>query len=240
MRWPSVLGTVALTEVMAHFLSVGWGLMTLLAAFAWVALSGATVAAKARGTEARLNNLIPTVFPNTGGTINGPVTVNGSHTVNGNHTVSGTIASGGNVQVGSLLTGAGGGTVGAASLHSNGTILADSALNSNGSMSVNGSASVGGNHTVSGTIASGGNVQVGNLLTGSGGGTVGTAGIHSNGTVLADGSVQGTTLYVNGQRVAPGQGTPVWYQITTAVSTAQLAGCVNNIVSELIAAGIMS
>lgn len=61
MRYAGVLGTVALTELMAHFLSLSWGLMTLLAAFAWVALSGAAVAAKARSTEARVNALIPSV-----------------------------------------------------------------------------------------------------------------------------------------------------------------------------------
>lgn len=239
MRWPGVMGTVALTELMAHFLSLGWALMTLLAAFAWVALSGATVAAKARSTEDRLTAVIPTIFPNTGGTISGNVTVNGTHTVNGNHTVSGTIASGGNVQVGSLLTGAGGGTVGAASLHSNGIILADSALNSNGSMSVSGSASVGGNHTVSGTIASGGNVQVGNLLTGGGGGTVESNGIHSNGTVLADNSVESTYLYVNGQRIAPGQGDPAGYPYVGG-TIANVDNALNAIVNGLRAAGIFT
>lgn len=61
MRYAAVLGTVALTELMAHFLSLGWGLMTLLAAFAWVALTGASTAAKARSTEDRLTALVPVV-----------------------------------------------------------------------------------------------------------------------------------------------------------------------------------
>jgi hypothetical protein len=61
MRYAAVLGTTALVELMAHFLSLGWGIMTLLAAFAWVALTGASTAAKARSTEDRLTALVPVV-----------------------------------------------------------------------------------------------------------------------------------------------------------------------------------
>jgi len=61
IRYWGVLGTIGLTELLAHFLSLGWGIMTLLAAFAWVALSGASTAAKARSTEDRVNALVPVV-----------------------------------------------------------------------------------------------------------------------------------------------------------------------------------
>jgi hypothetical protein len=118
IRYWGVLGTVGLTELTAHFLSLGWGLVTLLAAFAWVALAGASTAAKARSTEDRLAAVIPVVgtayatantaqstantasslagnaLPKSGGTLSGSLTVNGNHQVNGNHTVTGNISGG--------------------------------------------------------------------------------------------------------------------------------------------------
>src|ERR1700685_3399723 len=135
MRYAGVLGTVALTEVTAHFLSLGWGLMTLLAAFAWVALSGATVAAKARSTEDRLNALIPAVgtaystataantlagnaLPKSGGTVTGSLTVNGNHTVGGPVTASGATVTAG---------------VEASSMHATSNVQIDGDLNIQGS-----------------------------------------------------------------------------------------------------------
>jgi hypothetical protein len=150
MRYAAVLGTVALTELMAHFLSLGWGLMTLLAAFAWVALSGATVAAKARSTEDRLNAQIPIIgaayatantantlagnaYPKTGGTISGNVTVNGTHTVSGTLTASSGILS--------------------ASMHATGNVQVD------GSHTVNGNISGGTDISASNNLNAGGNLN---------------------------------------------------------------------------------
>lgn len=48
---------------------------------------------KARSTEQRLNDLIPQVFPNTGGTVNGSVNVTGNHTVGGTLSVTGSSTS---------------------------------------------------------------------------------------------------------------------------------------------------
>jgi hypothetical protein len=62
-----------------------------------IAVASTATAPKTRSTEARLNALVPVVFPNTGGTINGNVTVNGSHTVSGTvsaGTLQGTLAAG--------------------------------------------------------------------------------------------------------------------------------------------------
>lgn len=111
MRWPAVLGTVALTELMAHFLSLGWGIMTLLAAFAWVALSGASVAAKARSTESRLTaHVIATApavsFVANGGTVGGSVVVAGDH-----HIVGSLYGNGGTLSIGDFIQGNNGMTV---------------------------------------------------------------------------------------------------------------------------------
>jgi hypothetical protein len=120
MRYAAVLGAIGLTELLAHFLSLGWGLMFLLAAFAWTALTGASTAAKARSTEDRVTALIPAVgtaystaqtantlagnaLPKTGGTLSGSLTVNGNHQVNGNHTVTGNISGGTDVSASNNL-----------------------------------------------------------------------------------------------------------------------------------------
>jgi len=149
MRWPAVTVTVAFTELAAHFLSIGWGLMVLLAAFAWVALSGASVAAKARSTEDRVSALVPVIgaaatqaanaYPKTGGTISGSVTVTGSHTVSGqvnagtlavsgnattsgNHTVHGSLSSDNNVSAGGQVSGS---NFSGGSIHVSGNAQAD-------------------------------------------------------------------------------------------------------------------
>jgi hypothetical protein len=136
MRYAGVLGTVALTELLAHFLSLGWGIMTLLAAFAWVALSGASTAAKARSTEDRVNALVPAVgtavtlagnaLPKTGGTVSGSLSVSGTHTVSGTLTASSGIAT--------------------ASMHSTGNVQVD------------------GSHTVNGNISGGTDISASNNL----------------------------------------------------------------------------
>lgn len=176
MRYAAVLGTVALTELMAHFLSLGWGIMTLLAAFAWVALSGASVAAKARSTEDRLSALVPVIgdahtlasnaFPKTGGTVSGSVTVTGNHAVNG-QVNAGTLSTSGNATTGGDHT-----------VH--GSLNADSNVSASGT--VNGGAGsfgsvasttysgssihVSGNAQSDGTFTAGGDVNAGGTVRG--------------------------------------------------------------------------
>lgn len=90
--------------------------------------------AKSRSTEDRLSALIPKVFPNTGGTISGPVTVNGSHTVNGSMSVSGSHTVGGQVNANTLSV-AGAGTTNGFTSH--GGIVADGSIAAGGNVSGN-------------------------------------------------------------------------------------------------------
>jgi hypothetical protein len=125
-------------------------------------------------------------------------------------TVTGSVVVTGNHQVNGSMAGAGGGTLEVgAGLHSSGTVVADSGL-STSNVSSNG----GSTNEFSGPIHTAGNAQV-------------------------DGQTGTTTLYVSGQRVAPGQGTPGGYPI---VSTAPWGPGVVNVINGIIggcrAAGI--
>jgi cytoskeletal protein CcmA (bactofilin family) len=150
MRYAAILGTVTLTELAAHFLSLGWGLMFLLAAFAWTALSGATVAAKARSTESRLNAHVAATAPAVnlvanGGTIGGTVVVAGDHHITGTlfgnggtlpvgdfvqanngMTVNNGATVNGNFNAAGGITGSGGGTLeNGSSIHTSNNLQAD-------------------------------------------------------------------------------------------------------------------
>lgn len=208
-------------------------------------LNGAGTA-KSRSTEQRLNDLIPAVFPNTGGTVTGSMTVTGSHTVNGgvsagSLSVNGgsggaTVAVSGNIHASS--TGQFDGGVSTSSVSSSGGVSA-------GSLSVNGGsggatvAVAGSVHASStGQFDGGLNTSVVNATSGSTNEFSG--GIHSAGTVQADGNLQGAVLIVNGQRIAPGQGRPAFYPVAggSSPSTASIGVALNEIVGCLIAAGI--
>lgn len=233
MRFASVLGTVALTEIMAHFLSLGWGIMTLLAAFAWVALSGASVAAKARSTEDRVNNLVPVIgaastlaanaFPKTGGTVSGSVTVTGSHTVNGqvnsgtlsvsgnattggNHTVHGSLSADSNVSASGTVNG-GAGSFGSVSS----TTFSGSSIH------------VSGNAQADGTFTAGSTVSASNFSGGS---------IHVSGNALADGSFSASNFsgsYHGGQAA-----------VTTSDGTlTSTASAVNGCIARMNSAGLI-
>ena len=219
MRYAAVLGTVTLTELAAHFLSLGWGIMILLAAFAWTALSGATVAAKARSTEDRVNALVPAVgtaytlasnaFPRTGGTVSGNVTVNGSHTVNG------TIA-------GSQFEGTGGAMENSGGIHSSGVVEADSGVSTS---SVNASGGYeGASIHVSGASEADGGFTTGSSFEG--------GSIHVSGNAEADGSFSAGNFsgsYAGGQgAVTPSTGT-----------LASTASAVNGCISRMQSAGLI-
>jgi hypothetical protein len=216
MRYAAVLGTVTLTEIMAHFLSLGWGIMILLAAFAWTALSGATVAAKARSTEDRVNALVPVIgaasalasnaFPKTGGTVSGSVTVTGSHTVNGqvnagtlavsgnattsgNHTVHGSLSSDNNVTAGGVVNG-GSGSFGSVSSgpYEGSSIHVSGAAQADGGMTA--SSYEGSSIHVSGNAEADGSFSAGNFSGSYHGG--------QSGVTTSDGTLASTASAVNG------------------------------------------
>jgi hypothetical protein len=224
IRYWGVLGTVALTELAAHFLSLGWGLMFLLAAFAWTALSGASVAAKARSTEDRVNALVPVVgtaaaqaanaFPKTGGTVSGSVTVTGSHTVNGQVNAN-TLSVSGNAT-----------TSGNHTVH--GSLISDNSVSAGGSVS--GSNFSGGSIHVSGNAQADGTIFSGSFSGGS---------IHVSGNALADGSFGASNFsgsYHGGQGgVSTVSGAPGSYSSSYETS---LASAINGIINRLNSAGI--
>lgn len=218
MRTASVMGLVALTELAAHFLSLGWGISVLLAAFAWTALSGATVAAKARSTEQRVNDLVPVIgaastmaanaFPKTGGTVTGNVTVTGTHQVNGNMSVGGSHTVTGQIN-GSTASLSGG--------------MTDFGHTSHGNVSIDNDLAVSG------------------TLNGGGGGTVEATSIHSGGTILADGQINATGNMSAGNFGGPYQGgqgavTPV---PTSGYTLAEVATAVNGVINRLNSSGLI-
>lgn len=217
MRTAAVMGLVALTELAAHFLSLGWGVMTLLAAFAWVGLSGASVAAKARSTEDRVNNLIPVVgaastlagnaFPKSGGTVSGNVVVTGTHQVNGNmsvggsHTVTGQI-NGSNVSLSGGMTDFG--------------------------------------HTSHGNVSIDNNLAVSGTLNGGGGGTVEATSIHSGGTILADGQINASGAMSASNFGGPYQGGQAAVStLSGTVTVTQCASAINGIIARLNSSGLI-
>lgn len=192
MRYTAVWGTIGVTELLAHFLSLGWAVMFLLAAFAWTAMRGMAVADKARGTESRLNNLIPVIgdahslasnaLPKAGGTVTGSLAVNGSHTVGGqtntgtlfvsggatttgNHTVHGSLLSDNNVSAGGQVSGGSGnfGPVSSTGAYSGVSIHVSSGAQADG------------------TITGGGDINAN--------GTVRGNGFHASSSIQSDGGI---------------------------------------------------
>ena len=217
MRWPSVMGLVALTELAAHFLSLGWGVTVLLAAFAWVGLSGASVAAKARSTESRVNDLIPVIgaastlagnaFPKSGGTVSGNVVVTGTHQVNGNASIGGSLNASGQIN--------------------------GSTVSLSGGMTDFG-------HTTHGSFSADGNVEVGGSLVGASGGTVEATSIHSGGTILADGQINATGNMSAGNFGGPYQGGQAAVStLSGTVTITQCASAINGIIARLNSSGLI-
>jgi hypothetical protein len=216
VRWMTTLATAGLAEAAASFLGLTWGFMVLLAAFVVVAVrvSGAMAAASSKGasTEARLAAHIVAAAPAISLVANGG-TIGGTVFVSGDHHVTGNQGVTGSQTVTGQINGS--------------------------TLSMSGGATVSG-FTSHGNIAADNDVQVGGNLTGPTGGTVDTAGIHSNGTILADVNVECTDLFVNSQRVAPGQGRPAFYPVVVSGSTSinSIDTALNQIVGCLVAAGI--
>ena len=225
LRYAATWATLALTEMTAHLLSVGWGMAVLLAAFAWVALTGASVAAKARSTEDRVNALVPAVgavrvmavnaqsaASTAQGTANSAQSTANNALPSSGGTITGTLNVNGDHHVGGTLYGV------------SGTLTVGDSVQANSNLNVNGGGTVNGNFNAAGGI------------TGAGGGTLENASsIHSSGVIQAD-----TELIVSGQRIAPGQGTPGGYPVVGGTYTTGTSTLINAIITGLQAAGIFS
>jgi len=180
---------------------------------------------KTRAIEDRLNSVIPTIFSNPGGTINGSVTTNGSHTVNGqvnsnSLSVSGNSSTGGSHTVGGQV-------------------------NSN-TLSVSGNATTGGTHTVhgganvDGNVAAGGNVNGSTLSNSSGSTNEMNGGIHSGGSVVADGSLRAGNFsgsYAGGQGGVSTVGGPGTTYSQSYITT--LASAINGCIARLNSSGVI-
>lgn len=193
MRWMATVATAGLAELAAHFLSLTWGFMVLLAAFIVVAVrvtSMATAAtSKSALTEQRVNGVVTQLgttnsnvtavtttannaLPKTGGTVSGALTVSGNHTVNGNFTAnSGATVSGGLSS--DTLSSSGSTTAfGALGVHGNSTLLGTLSISGSSAMPVGGLSGVSAPPTggsAGSTIA--GSQFCGSFFTGSGAAT---------------------------------------------------------------------
>lgn len=168
---------------------------------------------KTRAVEDRLNALVPAVGAVTSTANNAQATANNAYPKTG-----GTIS--GNVTV-------------------NGSHTVNGQVNAS-TLSVGGAGTTYG-FTSHGDMAADGNVYVGGAIAGSGGGALENgSGIHTSGNLEADGQVSTTDLYVSGQRVAPGQGTPSGYPVVGSPSTTGLGNLCNEIIAGLQAAGIFT
>jgi hypothetical protein len=220
-----------------------------VAAMAWALIC--TIAAgslastpKTRSVEMRLNSLLPVVFPNTGGTVNGSINVTGNHAVGGSlNGPNGT---------GTLTIGT------PAHVNGNGMTV-DGALNTHNNFTADGNVSaatmsVTGNHTVGGTLS----------VTG-GSTSEFDSGIHAGGEMLADGGVSapvvtstGTStnefsggMHIGGAALVDGNTTlrqlngaslPMGTvgALSGTVTTTQCAAAINGLISRMQSAGLIS
>ncbi len=213
-RSMTTLLTAGLAEVMAHFLSLGWGFLVLLGAFVYVAVhvtAGVTTAtAKIVATEQRLNTHVTATAPAVNFVANGG-TVGGTVVVNGDHHIVGTLwGNGGTLPVGDFVA-------------------------ANNGMTVNNGATVNGNFNAAGGITGAGGGTLENFS------SIHTANnLQADGTVNSNQVIASSYLSVSGQRIAPGQNVPGAYPAVGSPSTAGLATYCNEIVVNLQAAGIFN
>lgn len=218
--------------------------------------------AKSRSTEDRLNSLIPSVFPNTGGTVNGSMTVTGNHQVGGQ--LLGPSGSGSTLTVGSPTHFSGVAMTVDNGLTSHSNVAADGNVTAGGNMSVAGNHSVGGqmlvNASSSGaTLAVGGNAHItssaqvdgnvtagGQLLAGgaSSSATFAVAGNgHITGALQVDGGITGASLVTGGHSVSgwPISGGSIGTVNGTGASVTIAGGfqnALNSIYNALVSSGL--
>jgi cytoskeletal protein CcmA (bactofilin family) len=165
---------------------------------------------KSRSTEQRLANLIPVVFPNTGGTITGNVTVQGSHTVTGS------------VQAGGNMTVSGNHTVGGAlSVQATSSFAND--LNIGNQVNAN-------NFAASGAASSHGFTSHGNVAADSD--------VNAGGNVNATGNVYCSQAWVSGVRIAPHQSAGGWPLASSQAWGPSVVSVLNQLVGALNSSGI--
>lgn len=184
--------------------------------------------AKSRSTEDRLNNLIPVVFPNTGGTINGSVTVTGTHAANqvlaggasSSASVAGTSAHfTGNAQVD--------GTHGAGQVLVNGA-SSSAAIAANGDAHMTGVVQGDGGLSTGGNVSAGGGVTANQVIIGGASTTAALGAPSAHISALAVNSLNGGSLPLGAVSTVSGSAT-----------TAQLAAAINGLISRLGSVGII-
>jgi hypothetical protein len=198
-----------------------------------VQLNSPANTAKTRAIEDRLNALVPQVFPNTGGTITGNVNVTGVHSAS-------------QVQAGGA---SGSASITGTSAHftantqTDGTHTASQVLagGASGSASVAGTSNhFTGNTQTDGNHSVGGGLSAGNVSSSGGATNEFTGAIHTGGNAQVDGQTSTSTLYVSGQRIAPGQGTPGGYpMVSTTPWGPGVVAVINGIITSLHGSGIL-
>jgi hypothetical protein len=197
-----------------------------------VALNSPANTAKTRSIEDRLNALIPAVFPNTGGTVNGSMTVTGNHQVNGNLKV--------NTSSGSAQLEVAGNAHVTSSMQADGGFSTGGAVSAGGQVLVGGASSsatfaVAGNGHVTSDFQADGNSTVGGIINQNGAGTSEfSGGLHVGGSTLVDGNT--TLRQLNGASLPMG----TVGSLSGTVTTTQCAAAINGIISRLQSAGLIS
>jgi hypothetical protein len=198
-------------------------LQLLWALVGMTALTGTANTPKARSTEDRLNNLIPVVFPNTGGTVNGSMTVTGTHTVGTQLRVNTT---GGSAAI--EVAGSG---------HVTGGLQVDGNHVVGGSVSASAGGSFGSNVHVTGGGTFTGDVILSGTLSSPGGQ------VTTNGNHAVTGRVTASAMTLAGSHVAPVGRTSLPGSPSSTYNSAWAASVTNivtNIVNSLVSAGIFT
>lgn len=223
--WVTPVATAVLAEVLGHFLALGWGFMTLVAAFVVIAVRlstlTATVNSKAYSVEQRLATHVIAAAPAINLQANGG-TIGGATTVSGNTTVTGFVSSGGQLFVN--------GASGSATMEVNGNGHVTSGLQ------------VDGNHVVGGTVSAGGQVLAG------GASSSATFAVNGNGHITSGLQVDGNLVTSTGgsipQAVPSNAGTFVLGTLNPGTSNlsawaASVTNVVNNTLTQLTLAGVL-
>lgn len=214
---------------------------------------------KTRAVEDRLNSLIPVVFPNTGGTVNGSMTVTGNHTaanviaqnqvlvngasssarlaVLGDAHITSTLAADGGLSTSGNLSASGSASLGSVatnSVNSSGQVLVNGA-SSGAAFAVNGDAHITSTATIDGGVSTGSSVNARQLTANASGGQdleVGSGGGHIGGPLQVDGNM--TFHSMNGQ------GLPMGTLGTPAFNSTSMIGFANGVIARLQDVGIIS
>jgi hypothetical protein len=216
-RWMSqaVAAWAVLAVLADQLLSVTWGFMVLVLAFAWLAqqLNSAT-GVKAADAHARINALVPVVhtanttannaLPKAGGTVTGSLAVNGNHSVGGQVLINGASSA-------AALAAVGDG-------HVTGTFQADNSVVSNQVVAagVSTSASVGGTTAhFTGTMQADGGVAIS-------GGTISSITAHTSNPIVVSG------------------GSPSGFSGSQLTAVASISNVLNDLVNRMQASGMMA